>query len=209
MNILEGKNPGFELSTDRIQALADGIFAFAMTLLVVNLSFPDEVDQTNVANLSNLLYSQMHRFFNYALSFLLLSIFWIVHHQQFHVIKRSDQRLLWINIFILMFVALMPFSTDLVGDFSQTIEAKVFFAGNMLILGSLFLVNWAYATGNHRLVNPDMEKDAIARGIRRNLISPAVSLLVIAISFFIPHYSLYFYLLIPVIQALPWFRRVG
>ncbi len=92
-------------------------------LLVVNYCIAEVAG--SAIDRPNLLYSQMHRFFNYALSFLLLSIFWIVHHQQFHVIKRSDQRLLWINIFILMFVALMPFSTDLVGDFNQTIEAYV------------------------------------------------------------------------------------
>ena len=108
-------SPRFMLTTRRIEALADCIFAFAMTLLVLTLTLPD-VMQTKLS-LSQLLVAQWPKFFNYALSFLLLAVFWVIHHQQFHVIRRTDSRHVWINVGILMFVALMPFSTDVVGDY--------------------------------------------------------------------------------------------
>ncbi len=201
------KKAGLTLTTGRIEALTDGIFAFAMTLLVLNLSLPDSV--TGLANIKlyDLLFGQAHKFFNYALGFILLAIFWVVHHQQFHQIKRTDSRLLWINIFALMFVALMPFSTDLVGDFGGQTTADVFFAGNLLILGLLFLVNWTYATRNHRLVAHDLGREVIAQGIRRNLVTPAISVIVIMLSFFIPHWSLWLYVLVPFVLVLRPFRR--
>ncbi|MBC8276260.1 MAG: DUF1211 domain-containing protein, partial [Chloroflexi bacterium] len=130
----------FMLTTRRIEALADGIFAIAMTLLVLTLTLPD-MAQTKLS-LSQLLADQWPKFFNYALSFVLLAIFWIVHHQQFHVIRRTDRGHVWINIGILMFVALMPFSTDVVGSYGNETLAELLFSANLMILGLLFLLNW-------------------------------------------------------------------
>jgi len=197
--------PRFVLTTRRIEALADGIFAIAMTLLVLTLTLPD-MTQTKLG-LSQLLAEQWPKFFNYALSFLLLAIFWIVHHQQFHVIRRTDRRHVWINIGILMFVALMPFSTDVVGDYSGETLAELLFGANLMILGLLFLLNWWYACWKHRLVDADLDRETIVSGIRRNCVTPGVAALSMVLSFFIPGWALAAYMLIPFIQLLPWFRH--
>ena len=201
------KKTGLTLTTSRIETLTDGIFAIAMTLLVLNLSFPDAAGAPTSIQLNSLLIGQVHRFFNYFLSFMLLAIFWIAHHQQFHFIKRTDSRLLWINIFILMAVALVPFSTDTAGDFRGTKTAEIFFASNLLVLGLLFLANWAYATGNHRLVDPDLDEEAITNGMRRNMVTPAVSVAVIVLSFFMPAWSMWLYLIVPILLAFRLFQH--
>ena len=198
---------GAVLTTRRIESLSDAIFAFAMTLLVLNLVIPDSSAGLSTAGLNDLLLSQLHKFFNYALSFVLLAIFWIAHHQQFNYIQRSDSRLTWINIIILMFVALMPFTNDLAGDFSGKTTAEILFVGNILVLGLLFLVNWVYATRGSRLVDHDLDRALVSRGIRRNLVLPAVSIVALALSVFIPPWSLWVYLLVPVILWLKPFRR--
>jgi uncharacterized membrane protein len=195
------------LTTRRIEALTDCIFAFAMTLLVLSLTLPDAT-QTRLS-LSELLVGQWPKFFNYALSFILLAIFWIVHHQQFHLIRRTDRSHIWINIGILMFVALVPFSTDVAGDYSSQTLAELLFSGNLMILGLLFLLNWVYACGNHRLVDSDLSKETIARGIKRNCITPGVAAVSMVTSLFIPGWGLTVYLLIPIMQLLPWFRDRG
>ena len=194
----------FVLTTRRIEALADCIFAFAMTLLVLTLTLPDAT-QTKLS-LSQLLVGQWPKFFNYALSFVLLAIFWIVHHQQFHMIHRTDRGHIWINIGILMFVALMPFSTDVAGSYGDETLAELVFSANLMILGLLFLLNWWYACRNHRLVDPDLSKETIARGIRRSCITPVVAAISMVLSFFIPRWGLTVYMLIPIIQLHPWFR---
>jgi uncharacterized membrane protein len=192
------------LSTRRIEALADGIFAFAMTLLVLTLTLPDAT-QTKLS-LSQLLAQQWPKFFNYALSFALLAIFWIVHHQQFHVIRRTDRTHIWINIGILMFVALVPFTTDVAGDYSRQTLAELLFSGNLLILGLLFLLNWTYACGHHRLVDEDLGRRTIFRGVLRSCILPCVAAVSMIVALFIPRWGLTVYLLIPVIELHPWFR---
>ncbi len=196
------------LPTGRIEALTDAVFAIAMTLLVLNLAVPEASSGLTNIELHKILIGQVHKFYNYVLSFILLAVFWVVHHQQFHWIKRTDYRFLWINIFILILVALIPFSTDLVGNFKSDIVAETFFAGNMLVLGSLFLAAWVYATKNYRLIDHDLDDTVIRRGLRGNLITPIVSLLVIILSFFIPGWSMWLYLLIPIMLALKPFRTV-
>lgn len=195
----------FVLTTRRIEALADGIFAIAMTLLVLTLTLPDMMDTK--LSLSQLLAEQWPKFFNYALSFVLLAVFWMVHHQQFHVIRRTDRRHIWINIGILMFVALMPFSTDVAGDYGDETLAQLVFSANLMILGLLFLLNWWYACWNHRLVDPDLDRETIVGGIRRSCVTPGVAAVSMILSFFVPRWGLAVYMLIPFIQMLPWFRH--
>jgi uncharacterized membrane protein len=207
MNEDNNKNQPFLLTKNRIEALADGIFAFAMTLLVLNLAIPDAV-RISDADLINILSSQAHRFFNYALAFLLLGNLWVVHHQQFHSVQKVDSRLIWINIFILLFIALMPFSTDLIGDYSGTKVAEIFFCLNLFIVGSLYFCNWMYTAKNHKLVAPNLDALTIQRGIRRNLVTPAISRLAILVTLLVPSWGLLTYLFVPVIMATKPFRRV-
>lgn len=197
--------PRFVLTTRRIEALTDGIFAISMTLLVLTLTLPDMMETR--LGLSQLMENQWTKFFNYALSFLLLAIFWMVHHQQFHFIKRTDRWHAWINIGILMFVALMPFSTDVAGDYSGKTLAELVFSANLLMLGLFLLLNWWYACWHRRLVDPDLDKEIIIKGIRRNCVTPGVAAVSMVLAFFVPRWGLAVYILVPVIQAIPWFRH--
>lgn len=200
-------NSVFHLTTTRLEALSDGIFAIAMTLLVLNLTLPDGVSDLSNTQLYDLIVGQGYKFFNYVISFMLLAIYWMVHHQQFHHINKLDSRIIWINVLILMFVVLIPFSTDVVGDFAGHTLADVLFAGNLLILSLLFLANWVYATYKYRLIDEDLNKRIIKQGINRNVLTSAVSLLVIVLAFFIPSHCLWFYLLIPILSLFRPFKN--
>ncbi len=190
----------------RVESLTDGIFAFAMTLLVLNLTLPDQLDPTSEV-LSRLLTGQAKNFYTYVLSFLLLGNLWATHHRQHHFIIRTDIQHVWIHIIMLMFVALVPFSTTLLSDFSTTVLADVLFDLNLLVLGVLFLINWMHATHNHRLVDPDLDPAVISEMRTRNLILPSVSVLALILSFFLPGYSSYLFLLVPLLYWGPFFRH--
>ena len=99
----------FELSSERIQSLTDGIFAFAMTLLVINIDLPSTPHKIDPELLGKYLFSLWPDFFHYVLSFILLSLFWVEHHQQFYYVKKINRKALWINILNLLFVALFHF----------------------------------------------------------------------------------------------------
>jgi uncharacterized membrane protein len=177
-----------------------------MTLLVLTLTLPDDLAQSTHASLSNLISGQLHKFLNYFFAFLILAIFWIMLHQQFHWIRRADIKLLLINIFILMFVALMPFSTDIAGDFSGSVTAEVFFASNVMVLGLLTVVNWAYATHHHHLVEQDLEPAIIRTEFRRGAVVPLISAVVLGLSFLAP-WNLWLYLVVPIALLLRPRRR--
>ena len=195
------------LTTARLETLTDGVFAIAMTLLVLNLKLPLTGKGVTERELEAIIYGQFNLFFNYFLSFILLALFWMLHHQQFHYFRKTDRSHIWINIFILMFVALIPFSASLVGTFAHAKLDEFFFALNMFIIGSLFFLNWIYATNQHRLVDAELSTQRIAVGRRRALVLPVVSLTATATVVINPAWSGYIYLLIPFILWLPSFRR--
>jgi TMEM175 potassium channel family protein len=197
------------LTTNRIEALTDGIFAIAMTLQVLSLNLPETAGILNEAGLHHLLINQFDKFFNYARSFLLLAIFWIIHHQQFHQIIKTDRKHLWINIFMLMFVALIPFSTTIVGNFNNDWMAEFFFGGNLFFVGLFIQLNWLYATNRHRLVRKNYPQEKIDIGKRRGMVTPLISLLAMGISTINPSLASYTYLIIPAILLLPSLKRQG
>lgn len=194
------------MTTDRIENLTDGIFAVAMTLLVLNLKLPQGGVEEVEADLLGLITGQSHVFSNYAMSFLLAAVFWITQHQQSHIIKRTDRNHIWLNILILMFVSLIPFSTSLINDYHDDWMASIFFGMNMFILGSLFYINWDYATKNHRLVALSLDPRRIAVGKKRSAVTPIVSLFAMALAIVDAPISSLAYLLIPVILFHPTLR---
>ncbi len=204
MTSTDAEVPG--MTTYRIEALTDGIFAVAMTLLVLNLKLPQGGVEGVETDLIDLVTGQSHVFSNYAMSFLLAAVFWIIHHQQSHVIKRTDRNHIWLNVIILMFVSLIPFSTSLINDYHDDWMASIFFGMNMFILGSLFYLNWDYATRGHKLVAPNLDPRRIAVGKRRSAVTPIVSLLAMALALVDAPVSSFAYLLIPLILFHPTFR---
>ncbi len=104
----EGSNES-HLTKGRLEALSDGIFAFAMTLLVIGLSVPDKATLVpSNAYAIQVLINLYSGFVHYALAFLILGAFWLSQHMQFHSVRTPDKIFTWINLVTLMFVALPP-----------------------------------------------------------------------------------------------------
>lgn len=127
------------MEKSRIMALADGIFAVAMTLLVLDLKLPEGVKLATDAEVWNQLVDLKDRFLIYALSFIVLGTYWIGHHFQFHLVRRVDRALLWLNLLFLLFITLLPFSTNLLSDRSE-LHVPVVVYGMNLLLPSLVLL---------------------------------------------------------------------
>src|SRR5439155_20030028 len=139
----------------RIETLADGVFAIAMTLLAFNLQPPAGSIHDN-EHLRDALLAMLPHVKTYVLSFLVIGIYWISHHFQFHYIHRADRTLLWINVFFLMAVATLPFSTSVLGRYEHYQSAIVLYSVNLLLVGLVNAIHWAYVTHARRLVAPDL-----------------------------------------------------
>jgi len=187
------ENNNVWMTTKRIETLVDGIFAISMTLLVLNLEIPQFTGLVTNAVIWNALVDLWPKMFTYGLSFVLLAVFWRVNHQQFYLIKKSDTPLLWINIIWLMFIALVPFSTSLVGEYGEFEISELFFQINFLLIGILFNLNWRYAA-SRGILDKSVTPERIERVKRINLVLPIAAVIAIILVFIIPSYSSLAYL---------------
>ncbi len=185
------------LETNRIEALSDAIFAVAMTLLILSIDIPDIPQWKAGAELGQKLLAMIPTFFTFALSFILLAVFWSIHLKQFESIKKIDEKLAWMNIFLLLFVVFVPFSTSLMEKYNTTIAA-LFFHINLLTIGLIYFWHWHYAVRNH-LVDTNLSIDRLKIINRKNLVTPLVAIMAIIISFFYPASSSMVYISIPLV----------
>lgn len=190
------------LTKSRLESLSDGIFAFAMTLLVIGLNLPDKSAIILTSDYAvHLLFSLYSDFFHYVLAFLILGAFWLSHHIEVHPLRSLDRTYIWLNLSTLMFVALLPFSTSFSGDFPGVTIGTIVFELNLFAIGMGMYFQWIYATGNNRLIEPEGLDSRFIRHIGiRTLVVPGLSLLGIGIALTGNAYSAMVYLLIPVVE---------
>jgi uncharacterized membrane protein len=134
------------LSKHRIEALTDGIYAVAMTLLVIELKLPASESIATEVDLINAVGHLLPRFIAWVISFLVLSLFWLGHHRLFQVVRHVDGRLIGLNIVQLGMVCLMPFSSALSGEFGGAVFSQVFYSLNMTMLSvfALLIARYIY-----------------------------------------------------------------
>ena len=196
----ENEVEGLFLTKGRLEGLSDGIFAFAMTLLVVGLDLPDKttiVQSTGFA--MDTLVSLESDFLHYILAFLILGAFWLSHHTQLHSVKRIDKMYVWLNLSVLLFVALLPFSTSFSGDFPKVPVGAMVFEASLFAIGIAMFCQWLYATQDHRLVEPTLDKRYIHYIRISNLVVPFVSVVGILIALSGVTWSSAVYLTLPIV----------
>ena len=196
---------GQGLSKQRLEALSDAIFAFAMTLLVLDVKIPKMAHELVTPDVLALTLRDLWpKFFTFVMSFVMLGLFWIAHHGYSHFLKRIDRPFMWINLLFLMVVVFVPFSTDFLGDYPDQRIAALVYGCNMLGLGLTLYWQWAYATGGgRRLVGPDVEQKLVRKGKQRILTGVAVISGAMLLALVNPAFSLVIYLLFPVAYLRP------
>lgn len=179
---------------DRVCALIDGIFAFAMTLLVLTIEVPD----VPMNQLGSALFEDIGKFGYYVLSFFLLSVFWISNVNKFREIKTIDYNFLWLNLGNLIFIVFIPFSTQLIGKYGDNLIAVNIFNFNLFMAGlfSYFIFQYAHS---HQLFLSAYQKDEAKKISYRLLVVPVISLLAFMLSFFYPDWSTMVFIFVPII----------
>lgn len=185
-----------KISRNRLEALVDGIFAFAMTLLVTGLVIP-RLSKTEAETMLAASIAEMRsEFVSFLVAFFVLASFWQMHHRQFHYVRVVDSGIIRITLFILACVVLMPFTTNISGDYSDVQVAVNLFHTNMFGLGLFFLIHWWYLTRTPNITSVEISGRDATNGICRSLITPVISVLGFVISFISPSWSMATYLLI-------------
>jgi uncharacterized membrane protein len=188
--------PRETLDKSRLEALSDGIFAFAMTLLVLSLTVPMVTEAEAKLVLPGKLAQVWPEFLLFVIAFFILSGFWLSHHRILSPVRYVDQWVIRINFLVLFFVVLIPFTTSVSGDYSHVLEAVLLFHINLLI-GSLMLTFlWLYIRHNFAKLSSG-EPAPFELGLSRSVIIPSVCLIAIGVSFVSPSDSMWSYALIP------------
>jgi len=194
---------GDRISRDRIITLADAVLAIVMTLLVLEIAIP-ELSRSEVATeLPKRLLELWPVISSYAISFIILGFFWIGHDDQFHYIKRANRTLLWITIFYLLFIAFIPFSTALIGEYGDQQISVIIYGINIIIVLVWAYLQWKYATKEHRLVDDDLDPKFITIMSRRIIVGIILYAFAIAISLLNTQVSLVLFILIPICYLIP------
>jgi uncharacterized membrane protein len=168
---------------NRVEALTDGIFAFALTVLVLNIEVPSVLPTPLPADpVMSLLYGQIPDFAHYFFAFVVLAGFWVSHHLFFSRMKALDRTMTWLNLSGLVFVALIPFSAQLADTYVDYTLAAIIFETNVLVIGIIFYIQWMYATKKDGLLDEGTDKDDISLASKRMLVMPAISVSAIALA---------------------------
>ena len=142
---------------ERLTTLSDGVYAIAATLLAIDLRLPIAEGPLTVEQLHKLAPATAV----YALSFVVIGLFWVSHHRMFALIVGMDYALVWLNIFLLMVVAFLPVPNRIFGHYSESRYAALLYAGNVALAAFANILLWFYASHNRRHVAADVPQRAI------------------------------------------------
>lgn len=194
--------------TERLCTFSDGVFAIAITLLVLNLQVP-QAATTRTEDLQAAVWALRPQFIAFAVSFGVIGLLWTAHHRMFAHIMRYDARLLWLNLLVLLFVAFLPFPTSLLAEHPTTAFAISFYAlaQTGAILAQLLL--WVYATWGHRLVDPAIDPLLVRYIVLRCVAAAAVFVLSVPLAHVNPGLAQWSWILVPTSYAVLryYFRR--
>lgn len=167
--------------TGRLEAFSDGVFAIAITLLILQIDVP--------LHSEHLLRDLLHRwpsFLAYALSFLVILIMWVNHHTVFRLISRIDRRFLILNGLLLMLITFLNYPTAILADYltsSNAGTALALYNGTFVIVALTFSLLWRYAAREGRLLAPDVDPERVAMINRAYRLGPFIYLAAFLMAF--------------------------
>ena len=194
-NILANKvifeKPNFYISNSqeslpksRIEALSDGIFAIVMTIIVLELRVPETSElELSSKKIFEFLFHLLPKIETYIISFIISGVFWLRHQLHFLHVTGADRVTISINLFFLLFVTFIPFTTGFVMNFPNTEIPFLLYGFNLLIVSILLVINWKYVSKGKRLISNSMSDKDIRQFTNLTYLAPIIFMLAISISF--------------------------
>lgn len=151
-----------EFQLERIIFFSDAVFAIAITLLVLEIKVPHAGEDTNNV-LLKILMGMIPKFIGFFISFFVIGQYWIVHHKLFGFVEDYDGGLLWLNLFFLLSIVLMPFSTALYSENIKNTISFVIYCGNIFASGFIAFMLWRYiGSGKRNLSGLNQHKELLS-----------------------------------------------
>ncbi len=178
------------MTTSRLEAFSDGVFAIAITLLILEIRIPEGGPGKDLADELLHLWPS---YAAYAVSFLVIGIYWVNHHTVFDHVERVDRPLLFLNLALLLCVSFMPFPTGVVARFIREDEAEIALAAysvTMTVAAAVFFALWIYSATRERLISHSVHDGQVRAIMLRSIPGPVLYGGTIALSFVHPPLTL-------------------
>ncbi len=190
--------------------LSDSIFALAMALTILGFDLPESsismsdcaTAQPSDREVNSFLITQLKPLGLYVSTFILIAFYWVDNSQQFSYYKKTDDVHLWLYIFYLMCLFIVPYSNALIIYFPENLLVQIEYSLNIFAIGMFSFFSWTYATHKHRLVEPHLETKTITENKLKSLIEPSVALLTISVALFDRSLWELTWLLVPIVYIL-------
>ncbi|MBJ6108424.1 DUF1211 domain-containing protein, partial [Hymenobacter sp. BT523] len=144
-----------EFQLERIILFSDAVFAIAITLLIIEIKVPELHDRTNHAALVSLL-RLIPKFVGFFIGFFVIATYWAAHHRIFRFVRRYDDGLIWLNVFFLLSIVLMPFTSAYYGEYPQLHVPFVLYCSSVIATGLLqLLMQRSLANPRRGYVHPE------------------------------------------------------
>ena len=178
-----------EKETGRLEAFSDGVFAVAITLLVLNIKIPGiDLPFNKLPKDTDLWYrlgEEWPMLAAYVTSFATIGIMWLNHHRLFVHIKRINTVLVLLNLSLLLFIVFVPVPTALLAEYVELPDqhaAAIVYSGTFVLTACCFNLLWRYASYHNRLLGKDVDSRAIQAISRQYLFGPLVYLIAFALA---------------------------
>jgi uncharacterized membrane protein len=179
---MRGEFPRGSEEFSRVLAFSDGMFAIAMTLLVVGIGVPALSDGSSESDLLDAYDDLKHEVLSFFISFAVIGRYWVAHHQFFRLLRAMDYGLVWLNVVYLGFIAFLPFPTALIGNYFENAVAVGSYAVAVAVVSGMEVVLFrrAYRAG---LIRGDMPETVYRWGVLSSSLPVAFFLLSVPIAF--------------------------
>jgi uncharacterized membrane protein len=190
-------------ATDRLKALSDGVFAIALTLLILEIKAPHLTDPTSGAELVREIGKLWPKLLSYLISFFMLGIYWVGHRNVFEAIHHCDRPLLWLNNFFLLGVSFLPLPAAILGEYNANATALTIYGANLATISFFLFLMIARAARHPHLLGAHVTPGLLSAG-RIIILTPFVFYSLAALAAFIePKLSLAIFMALPVLYVSP------
>jgi uncharacterized membrane protein len=162
--------------TARVEAFSDGIFAIAITLLVLEIQVPSPDLTGHGSTLLQALLGLWPSYLGYLISFVTIGVMWVNHHSMFVLIRRTDRYFLLISVFFLMCIAFLPFPTAVLAEYLSEPKGRrvavALYSASFVLIALAYNALWWYAVWGGRLLEQDADREAVRNISRRYMMGP-------------------------------------
>lgn len=190
------------MSSGRLETLGDGIFAIAMTIMVLELALP-VVKGGSWNDFTAALRHSANDFLCYVISFVVLGIMWFGHRMMFEYISRSNRYFIFLGVLFYLVVCLVPFSTRFLAANTLKWYAILVYGLNLSMCNLTLFAQWSYGIAKSSLMHKELPDEVRKEAKILFLLSPVVYSIAIGISFFAPVVSVGIYVITPILYLIP------